>query len=240
MHDRMNVMNIKEEHRELIALLKKNGKDPDGFPIASYLGTAHEVYNVPVPVLQRLVKDWSKEHQTINGDNLISFVDTLFHGKSREEKKVASLILGRFPLYLQELESASIDRWMSELSGWEEVDSFCGEIDVWLRVDVVNRLSLLKKWNKDRQIEKRRASFVVLCSSVRNDNSKTLRDLSFTFIDSLKSEKHVMITKAISWLLRALIKYHKGEVAHYLEVNASTLPSIAVREVKEKLKTGKK
>lgn len=233
-------MNIKEKHYELIALLKKEGRDPGGFPIVKYLGTTHMVYNVPVPLLQRLVKDWVKTHQAISQNNLISFVDALFHGDSREEKKVASLILGRFPKQLHTLEPSSLDRWLGELTGWEEVDSFCDEIDVWLRVDPVKRVSLLKKWNKDKQIEKRRASLVVLCSSVLQNNSMALCDLSFAFIDSLKSEKHVMLTKAVSWLLRALIKYHKTEVTRYLKENASTLPHIAIREVIRKLETGKK
>lgn len=182
----MKVMNIKEEHYELIARLKKEGKDPCGFPLAKYLGTAHTVYNVPVPEMQKIAKGWAKDHQTISRDELVSFVDTLFHGESREEKIMASLLLGAFPHFLWDVPSPSLDRWMGELTGWEEVDSFCDEVDVWLRVDVANRLSLLKKWNKYKQIEKRRASLVVLCSSVRNDNNEALRDLSFTFITKQK------------------------------------------------------
>ncbi len=233
-------MNIKEVHRELIATLKKEGRDPGKFPIAKYLGTMHTVYNVPVPVLQRLAKDWAKSHQSISQDNLISFVDALFLGKSREEKKMASLLLEKFPHYICVLESQTIDRWMSELTGWEEVDSFCDEIDVWLRAGSSTRVSLLKKWNKDKQIEKRRASLVVLCSSVRFDPDERFVNLAFQYIDTLKSESHVMITKAISWLLRSLIKYHKMKVARYLKENTSTLPRIAVREVIKKLETGKK
>lgn len=239
-HDRMKAMNIKEEHHRFITLLKKEGRDPGGFPIASYLGTMHMVYNVPVPILQRLAKDWAKTHRSVSQDNLVLLIDALFRGKSREEKKTASLILGTFSQYLRVLKSSYLDQWIGELTGWEEADSFCDEIDVWLRADVANRLSLLKKWNKDKQIEKRRASLVVLCSSVRNDDSKTLRDFSFVFIDALKEEKHIMITKAISWLLRSLIKYHKTEVARYLRENASSLPPIAVREVTKKLETGRK
>lgn len=233
-------MNIKEEHHELIALLKKEGKDPGRFPIAKYLGTTHKVYNVPVPTLQRLAKDWAKTHESISQEALISLVDVLFREESREEKKMGALILGRFPKHLQTLEPIYLDRWLGELTGWEEVDSFCDEVDMWLRQDPAKRVSLLQKWNKDKQIEKRRASLVVLCSSVRNDDSKELRDLSFAFIDALKAEKHVMITKAVSWLLRALIKYHKIEVERYLKENASTLPRIAIREVTRKLETGKK
>ncbi len=236
----MKVMHIKEAQHNLIATLKKEGRDPGMFPIAKYLGTTHVVYNVPVPALRRLARDWTKAHQSISQDNFVSFVDALFRGTSREEKKMASLILGKFPQYLRILESSYLDRWMGELTGWEEVDSFCDEIDVWLRANATKRVSLLKKWNKDKQIEKRRASLVVLCSSVRNDDSNALRDLSFSLIDSLNAEKHVMITKAISWLLRSLIKHHKAEVTRYLKKNALSLPPIAVREVTRKLKTGRK
>lgn len=224
----------------MVARLKRETVKAGKFDLATYLGTTHKVYNVPVPILQRLAKDWAKIHRSVSQDNLVLLIDALFRGESREEKKMASLILGTFPQYFRVLKSSYLDQWIGELTGWEEVDSFCDEIDVWLRVDVANRLSLLKKWNKDKQVEKRRASMVVLCSSVRNDDGQTLRDLSFAFIDEVKAEKHVMITKAISWLLRVLIKYHKSAVARYLKENASTLPSIAVREVKEKLKTGKK
>ncbi|MDO8451937.1 MAG: DNA alkylation repair protein [bacterium] len=233
-------MNREEEHDQLLRRLKKEGRDQGNFPVASYLGTMHSVYNVPVPVLRRIAREWVDAHKEITQEDYISFVNVLFFGRSREEKKMASLILERFPRYLEKLNSASIDRWMGELTGWEEVDSFCDEVDAWLRADLANRVQILRKWNKDRQIEKRRASLVVLCTSVRRDDSAMLLTLSFSAIDALKSEKHVMITKAISWLLRSLIKYHKKEVVTYLKANFDSLPAIATRETRRKLETGKK
>lgn len=239
-HDRMNVMNIKGEHQKLVARLKSEGVKVGRFDSTKYLGTGHVVYNVPVPKRRELAKAWAREHKDIREEELVGLVDALFKGASHEEKCMASLILDRYPEKLIVLDAHWLDAWMGELTGWGEVDSFCDEIDVWLRADVAKRASLLKKWNKDKQIEKRRASLVVLCSSVRNDNRQMFRDLSFAFIDNLKAEKHVMITKAISWLLRSLITYHKAGVARYLKENASSLPKIAVREVTRKLETGKK
>ena len=49
-----------------------------------------------------------------------------------------------------------------------------------------------------------------------------------------------MISKAISWVLRSLIKHHRKLVADYLTSNVATLPKIAVRETLIKLETGKK
>ena len=49
-----------------------------------------------------------------------------------------------------------------------------------------------------------------------------------------------MITKAISWLLRSMIRHYKNEVSDYVNAQADTLPKIAVRETLVKLKTGRK
>lgn len=224
----------------MVARLKKEAVKAGKFDLATYLGTTHKVYNVPVPKRREIAKAWAREHKDISGEELVELIDELFKGVSHEEKNLASLILDRYRKHLVGLDERWLDAWMGELTGWAEVDSFSDEIDLWFRADVVKRVSLLRRWNKDKQVEKRRASMVVLCSSVRNDDGQTLRDLSFAFIDEVKAEKHVMITKAISWLLRALIKYHKSAVVRYLKENASTLPRIAVREVSTELETGRK
>jgi 3-methyladenine DNA glycosylase AlkD len=74
-------------------------------------------------------------------------------------------------------------------------------------------------------------------SKVRDED---MSSVAFKCIERLKSEKHVMITKAISWLLRSMIKHYRKEVTDYLKKNSDTLPKIAVRETTRKLETGKK
>jgi 3-methyladenine DNA glycosylase AlkD len=59
-------------------------------------------------------------------------------------------------------------------------------------------------------------------------------------VTELKSEKAVLITKAISWVLRSMVKHHKTLVTQYVKENKDTLPAIAVRETLIVLKTGKK
>lgn len=233
-------MNVKSEHDVLLKQIKRHARDAGRFNIAKYLGTSHIVLNVPVPELKKIAGIWAKEHKDISVSDFTAILDALYKATSREEKVIASMILGRFFKYLIAIDGTSLDRWLGQLEGWEEVDSMCDEIDIWFRADIKKRYHVLKHDNKDKQIEKRRASLVVLCNSVRHDNSKFLAKLSFEFIDALKSEKHVMITKAISWLLRALIKYHKSEVENYVKRNTAFLPKIAVREVTRKLETGKK
>jgi 3-methyladenine DNA glycosylase AlkD len=92
----------------------------------------------------------------------------------------------------------------------------------------------------DGNVHKRRASLVLLTKPVRDSENKRLADLAFANIDRLKNERSILVTKAISWLLRDLIRHHRERVETYLFENSDCLPKIAIRETRRKLLTGKK
>lgn len=211
-----------------------------GIHSGNYLGTAHTVYHVRVPDLHTIANAFHKQYKDMQMHDLIAICGALFCGTSREEKVLASMILAAFPDILKKLPAKHINRWMGTLSGWEEVGTFCRDVDVWLRDDPTNRTSLLKQWNKHKMLEKRRASLVVLCSTVRKNNHAAWATLSYIFIGTLTSARHVMITKAISWLLRSLLTHHQKGVRVYLQTHTDSLPKIALRETLKKMETGKK
>ena len=76
--------------------------------------------------------------------------------------------------------------------------------------------------------------------SVSGRDRPRFRDLGFEVIEQLKSERPILITKAVSWLLRSMAGRHGAAVAAYLDAEAATLPAVAVRETRTKLKTGTK
>jgi 3-methyladenine DNA glycosylase AlkD len=75
---------------------------------------------------------------------------------------------------------------------------------------------------------------------VRDSEDARLADFAFMNIDKLKKEREILVTKAISWLLRDLIKHNRPRVETYLKENEDTLPKIALRETRTKLLTGRK
>jgi 3-methyladenine DNA glycosylase AlkD len=81
---------------------------------------------------------------------------------------------------------------------------------------------------------------VLLARPVSQSGDERIATLAFEIIGRLRNEKDVLITKAVSWLLRSLIKNHQDEVREYIANNSEELPKIAVREVRNKLETGKK
>jgi 3-methyladenine DNA glycosylase AlkD len=135
-----------------------------------------------------------------------------------------------------------LNKWLENLEGWAEIDSICQ--NKFKAKEILGNWgewhNFLNSWNISSQISKRRASLVLLTGPVGQVNDKRLSTLAFENIDNTKGEKDILITKAISWLLRSLIKNNKEEVSRYLEENKESLPKIATRETKVKLKHGKK
>ena len=78
----------------------------------------------------------------------------------------------------------------------------------------------------------------MLTKPLRESADLRLARLAFANIGKLKSDKDILITSAVSWLLRALIKNHRQEVEDYLKDNSDSLPKIALRETRNKLKSG--
>ena len=91
-----------------------------------------------------------------------------------------------------------------------------------------------------QNVHKRRAGLVLLTEPLRESADPRLARLAFANIGKLKGDKDILITKAVSWLLRALIKHHRQEVERYLKDNSNSLPKIALRETRNKLKSGHK
>jgi 3-methyladenine DNA glycosylase AlkD len=235
-------------HLEILAEIKKAPKHPAGnfkkknFDLNKYLGSPHKLYFLNSPSMQNIAKEWSKNHSDVSSSDLFDFLTALFKGESTEEKMVAAFILEYLFKLHQDLDLSLVDKWLNHLAGWAEIDTLgTGPFGA---KDVLNSFPEWKKWaekwSKDQNINKRRFSLVVLIIPIRDSAELKLSDLAFSNIDRLKSEKEVLITKAISWLLRSLIKNHRAKVVEYVKKNESMLPKIAVRETSKKLLLGKK
>ena len=226
-------------HLEILAEIKRVAPAKKIPP--RVLGTPHPCYSLSNPQKRKLVSVWYKVHRDISVKEFVYLLDSLYRGKSYDEKTLAGILLetGRFHL---EIKPKKVGEWLNFLEGWAEIDTTCQSS--FSPKELLGRWSkwksLLEELVKDKNIHKRRASLVLLTKSVRESADSRLAKIAFANIEKLKSEKEVLITKAVSWLLRSLIKHHKKEVAAYLKKNQTSLPKIALRKTLNKLKTGKK
>lgn len=230
-------------HAEILALIEKNsGKPTEHTFLDNYLGNTHPRYAINAPKMRAIGKDWMRAHKNMTADQFAKLLTSMVKGKSGTEKVMVGILLDNATAEQKKFDPKLFDVWLDYLVGWAEIDSVCtGKYCV---TEIPNTIPEWKKiltaLSKSKNINKRRASIVFLCSPLGHSDDPRLAEIAFANIDRLKSEKEIIITRAISWVLRSMCKYHRKALESYLKKNEKTLPAIAVRETKIKLKTGKK
>lgn len=231
------------DHAKLLAEIKKcaRPRKPGIVENDSYGGSGHPFYNVSVPGRRDIAKSWLADHKA-DTDLILATVESLFNGPSHEEKTLAEMLIALNRPARERVKPKDIERWLGLLNGWAEVDGLCQNVfaDHEMLAAWPAWEKLIQRLSKSRDINKRRASLVLLTRPVHVSDDPRFAALAFALIEQLKGERDIMITKAISWLLRSLTTKHAPEVHRYLKEAADSLPKVAVRETKTKLATGTK
>ena len=231
------------EHRFLLDEIKKAGPPRTGaLENDSYGGSGHPYYRVSVPDRRRLARAWVSAHKAMAPTEVLAVVDSLFQGESHEEKTLAALLLAYHPKARAAATTAMFDAWLGHLNGWVEVDSLCQNVFTpkEMLADWPAWSGLIGRLGRDGDINRRRAALVLLTRPVSVTDDTRFTDLAFDGIERMKAERDILITKAVSWLLRSMAGRHGALVRAYLEANLASLPAIAVRETRVKLATGVK
>ena len=233
---------VTQYHREILKSLKVNKGMPSKHFGKNYGGNSDPSLHVKIQTLRSIVKNFANQYQNFTLNELLNLLDLLYKGEYDDEKQVGGKLLQHYPIHKRNIKPIRLNTWLNHLNGWSQVDSLCQS--VFSAKDMTENWGKWKKvlisFSKDKNVNKRRASLVLLTTPVRQSTNTEFTNLAFALIDRLKHEKDILITKAISWLLREMIKNHKNKVATYLQKNYEELPKIAVRETKRKLETGRK
>jgi len=229
-------------HSEILKDLKANAGTPSKHFGSNYGGNNDPSLHVNIKTLRSIIRNFTSNHQSLALNELLDLLDSLYKGKYDDEKQVGGKLLQHYPAHKKSVKPAKLSTWLDRLHGWSQVDSLCQS--VFSAEDMSESWGKWRKtligFSKDKNVNKRRASLVLLTAPVRQSADVKFANLAFALINKLKHEKDILITKAISWLLREMIKNHKKKVAEYLQKNQTGLPRIAVRETKRKLETGRK
>lgn len=243
--ERVRLIRAAVYHQEILSEIRRQAAQ-EGAPYVDhgddYIGTAKPCYLIRTPVIRQVAKDWIKRHPDLTPGDYLDLLNSLSQGKSHNEFSFVGILLEYMPKLRKTLDPRRLDKWLDRAEGWSEVDSICQS-----NFNAEELLANWKQWKswlvslcKSSNVHKRRASLVLLTRPVRDSVDAQLSNLAFATIDRLKREEDILITKAISWLLRDLIKNHHQEVETYLRDNQDSLPKIAIRETRNKLKNGRK
>lgn len=203
----------------------REGSRPIVRPVLTHLGTRR-------PDLQRITREWIREHSDVDRGELRRLVFALCEGETREEQMMGLMLMSPLrPGW------GDFDRIRRSLDTWEATDHLAHDLAVWVANDPEPRFNRLRTMVRSRHLWTRRLA-VVTASQL---NRKGLGiDLTIELVDLVRAERDPMITKAVSWALRELAVAAPGTAERYLELRGDELPAIAVRETRNKLRTGTK
>ncbi len=208
----------------------------------NYGGNKDQKLHLRTPTIRKIAQDFVAVNKELTTEKWIELFHLLLGGKFDEEKQLIGKILESNKELRESIDPKEVEKILAKMAGWSQVDSVCqsvfGAKDVLIRWEKWQKT--IKNLAKNPNPNKKRASLVLLTAPVRQSTDKRFAELSFEIIDKLKDEENKLVTKAISWLLREMIKNHRGRVEEYLINNRESLPTVAVRETENKLKTGKK
>jgi len=230
-------------HRDILKTIQSQSPAPTQHTfVDSYLGNDHPRYPISVPMLRTIASEWMRTHPNVTGKSFTAVLTSLAKGKSSTEKCMVGIMLDYATADQRKFDPSLFDVWLNYLVGWAEVDSLC--TGKYMEAEIPAQWPAWKKlildFSKNKNINKRRASLVVFCSPLRSTKDDRLPDFAFMIIDRLKHENEILITKAISWVLRNMEKNYRKQLKAYLRKNKDSLPKIAVRETMAKLDTGVK
>jgi 3-methyladenine DNA glycosylase AlkD len=232
-----------DHHQTLLRRVKENSGTPTKHTFADhYLGNSNLRYPINTPQLRKLARAWIRANRSLTAMEFDRLLTQLIEAPSSTEKSLAGILLGYLNAEQRKFNPARFDHWLDHLTGWAEVDAVCS--GKYMALEIPENPEFWKKtltrFSKSKNIHKRRASIVMLVSPFHSGRHDALAELALANVDRLKHEKEILITKAISWVLRSLIKHHRKLVRDYVRKNRHSLPAIAVRETLIKLKTGRK
>ncbi len=229
-------------HLKIIDSLNK--ADPNG-PVSGlymvhYCGSDKSGYNLNTAEHTKIINDFIKKN-SLSKKEAIDFISSLFkNGQTYNEIIIGGSMVGK--LLINDFDPDLLNIWLNYVHGWAETDVLCQSN---FTPDIL--LSNWSAWKKNltqftisKNVHKRRASLVLLCKPLRLSSDPRLFNMALNNTEKLKPETDILITKAISWILRSMVPFHRDSLTNYLNNNQATLPKIAYREAYTKLTTGRK
>jgi len=211
--------------------------------VRRYLGSSKNFLGVRSSDIIRTARIFLKDNKAIDSKSLVEILTGLFSTRTGEDHLLGGKIFTFLrPEQRQKIPLSILKKWLKQTTGWIECDVICQS--AFTGLEVANRWEEwhenISDFSRNPNIQIRRASLVLQVKSVSQVYDKRFRALAFETIERLKPEKEVLITKAISWLLRALVNKDRDEVNKYIASSGASLPRIAVRETLKKIETGRK
>ena len=231
--------NAQQQAKAFLEVLNKHADEKYRKGNAMTVPSGLRNIGVRVPILRKIAKDWLKKNKDVSDTEFLNLIQALWKQPIFELRSLAQELLMAHKKFLKQFDWKTGETWLEDVNNWVHCDVLSSQILAFLVLWDKSHLKELKSYLKKQGKWHRRSAIVSLLQLIRKKQIEAKEVLEM--IDQIKSDKDPMIQKAISWVLREMIRAgYKKEVEKYLNQNKSIFATYVVREVTNKLKTGLK
>jgi 3-methyladenine DNA glycosylase AlkD len=233
------MMNAQTQTEQFLKVLKKNADEE--YRQGNEMAVPSGLKNIGgrVPVLRKIAKDWLKKNKDIGDDDWLDLVQALWQQPIFEMRSLTLELLMANKNYLKNFDWKRGELWLKDINNWSHCDFLSTQIFGFLVLKKKSHLPKLKSYLKKKGKWFRRSAIVSLIQLIRQKEIKG--GVVLKMIDQIADDKDPMIQKAISWVLREMVRAGaRKEVEKYVNQNRNRLTGYVVREVTNKLQTGLK
>ena len=232
---------IQQLARAAIAGLRENTNPERQAATLSYFPSAMENLGVAVPAIRKTARGIHKQAGEWSAHDVYTLAPGIIGHKTLEGRQLAYELFGLRPALREALTIPKLKALGKGMDNWTSVDVFSTTIagQLWREGRLTDTEVL--RWTKSRNLWWRRAalaSTIPLNMASRGGSGDGLRTL--LVCTALAGDNEEMVAKGLSWALRALIPIDAMRVEDFLAEHDEVLAARVKREVRNKLKTGRK
>jgi uncharacterized protein (DUF952 family)/3-methyladenine DNA glycosylase AlkD len=191
--------------------------------------------------LRALRRSYSRALRQAPAKVVLELGESLVEGGGSGARVLGSELVLHHPTALAKIRSSDVRRLAGPLASWSDVDVFACLISGQAYRDGRIADAEILRWARSRDRWWRRAALVstvplnVKAQGGSGDARRTLR-----VCRALVADRDDLVVKALSWALRALAERDPAAVRRFLASQRAKLAPRVLREVENKLRTGRK
>lgn len=235
----MAIPDTKNLYSKIIQALKDNAnKEIAKIDKFYHKKEGYKSYGLRIPTVKEIIKQFKPAFERLAFAERMSLAQRLYKSGFAEEGRIANFLLSLSIHELTPKDFGKIDKMANCFNNWDEVDDFSLNVaQPLLQKYPKETLRLLRKWNKSKNVWKRRASVVAFVRKIGESGRFT--DDALKLCDNLIWDEEDLVRKAVGWALKDVMKGDKEKVLNYVKRLrrkgvSSTIILYAIRDLKNR------
>jgi 3-methyladenine DNA glycosylase AlkD len=193
-------MDVQRLVDEIDTELRSHGSPDRAEREKAYLKSTRQHYGTSVPTTRAIAKEFCLQHPSLDHDDLVAVVRTLWSMPAHEDRMVVVELFGVYADRLGVGDIGLIEQLLRQSGTWALVDGLAASVTGRLLELHPELGDVLDRWSVDHDFWIRRSALLALLVPLRRGGGDFER-LS-RYADAMLDEREFFIRKAIGWVLR--------------------------------------